>query len=69
MRKDCAEKIVLGGKKKKVRRNSTSYKKPISKNVTMGELLEMAIAKGGSQTVFELNGYRISITPSSETRS
>jgi hypothetical protein len=71
MRKDCAEKIVLGGKRKKVRRNSPSYKKPMSitKTTTLWQLAQVVIARGGSQTVFELeiNGRRFCITYRRET--
>jgi hypothetical protein len=62
MRKDCAEKLVIGRKNKKVRRSSPLYKKPIPRRITLGELVELTSARG-TRTVFVYNGYQVVVEP------
>ena len=63
MRNDCAEIIILGGKKKKIRRGTSSQKCPApTERMALKELVAIAIAKGCPQVV-ELRGYRVCVQP------
>jgi hypothetical protein len=66
MRKDCAEKIVLGGKNKKVRGGHLP-KKP-TQHTSVPDLVKIAIAKGCDQTI-EFNGFEVVIRRNSDPQS
>jgi hypothetical protein len=58
MRKDCAEKILLGQKNKKV--HGGHLRKKPTQQTTVPELVQIAIDKGCTQTL-EFNGFEIII--------
>jgi hypothetical protein len=57
MMKDCAEKIVFGGKTKKVRGGPS--RKKLTQHTPLRDLIQIAIDKGSSTIKFEIDGYEV----------